>query len=38
VIFDRALRTDMAEAAWTIGQMLPDWSTQARAFADAITA
>ena len=36
LIFDRALRADMAEAAWAIGRMLPDWATQARAFAEAL--
>jgi glycosyltransferase involved in cell wall biosynthesis len=36
VIFDRALRAEMADAAWEIGQTLPDWPTQARAFAAAL--
>jgi glycosyltransferase involved in cell wall biosynthesis len=36
VIFDTTLRSSMAEAAWQIGQTLPDWPTQARAFATAI--
>ncbi len=34
VIFDTALRADMAEAAWCIGRSLPDWPTQAAHFAD----
>ena len=36
VIFDTALRAAMAEAAWQIGQNLPGWDTQARAFAAAL--
>ncbi len=36
LIFDTALRRDMAEAAWQVGQTLPDWPTQARAFAMAL--
>jgi glycosyltransferase involved in cell wall biosynthesis len=36
VIFDRALRADMAEAAWKIGDALPSWRTQAQALVDAI--
>jgi glycosyltransferase involved in cell wall biosynthesis len=36
VIFDQALRRDMADAAWSIGGALPDWPAQARAFADAL--
>jgi glycosyltransferase involved in cell wall biosynthesis len=35
-IFDAGLRRDMAEAAWQLGQSLPSWETQARAFADAL--
>jgi glycosyltransferase involved in cell wall biosynthesis len=33
VIFDGALRQEMADAAWTIGRSLPDWPAQAAAFA-----
>ncbi len=29
VLFDAALRADMAEAAWRAGQLLPSWTTQA---------
>jgi glycosyltransferase involved in cell wall biosynthesis len=36
VIFDTALRHDFAEAAWAIGQTLPDWAAQADAFARAL--
>lgn len=36
VIFDQALRQAMAEAAWTVGSTLPDWSAQAARFAAAI--
>ncbi len=36
IIFNRELRRSMAEAAWRIGQTLPDWSTQAREFAQAL--
>ena len=32
VIFDRALRAQMAEAAWQAGQRLPRWSDRAAAF------
>ena len=35
-IFDVTLRRDMAEAAWRLGQSLPSWEMQARAFADAL--
>jgi glycosyltransferase involved in cell wall biosynthesis len=35
-IFDRELRHDMGDAAWTIGQNLPDWEGQARAFAEVL--
>jgi glycosyltransferase involved in cell wall biosynthesis len=36
VIFDTALRAEMAEAAWGIGQSLPDWPAQADLFAAAL--
>ena len=36
LIFDTALRQTMADAAWEIGQGLPDWATQARAFLAAL--
>ncbi|MCW3475129.1 glycosyltransferase family 4 protein [Limobrevibacterium gyesilva] len=36
LIFDVPLRHDAAGAAWKIGQTLPDWTTQARAFAAAL--
>ncbi|HEX3347305.1 MAG TPA: glycosyltransferase family 4 protein [Acetobacteraceae bacterium] len=36
MIFDTALRRALAEAAWQIGRSLPDWNTQARAFAAAL--
>jgi len=36
MIFDRALRRHMAETAWTAGQRLPGWPTQARCFLDAL--
>jgi glycosyltransferase involved in cell wall biosynthesis len=36
MIFDAALRRYMAEAAWSAGQTLPTWDTQARAFAAAL--
>lgn len=32
VIYDRALRAQMAEAAWTAGQRLPRWPDRAAAF------
>lgn len=32
-IFDRALRAEMAEAAWRAGQKLPRWTDRATAFA-----
>jgi glycosyltransferase involved in cell wall biosynthesis len=38
VIFDTALRADMAEAAWRVGETLPDWPAQADAFAAALAA
>jgi glycosyltransferase involved in cell wall biosynthesis len=36
MIFDVPLRRDCAEAAWQIGQTLPGWEAEARAFADAL--
>jgi glycosyltransferase involved in cell wall biosynthesis len=36
VIFGTELRHGMAEAAWQVGQTLPDWQTQAHAFAQAL--
>ena len=36
LIFDTDLRRDAAEAAWQIGQTLPGWDDQARAFAAAL--
>lgn len=36
MIFDTALRAQMAQAALTAGAALPSWSTQAHAFADVI--
>jgi glycosyltransferase involved in cell wall biosynthesis len=36
VIFCADLRHDMAAAAWQLGQRLPSWDAQARAFADAL--
>jgi len=36
LIFDVELRSDCAEAAWQIGQALPGWDDQARAFAAAL--
>jgi glycosyltransferase involved in cell wall biosynthesis len=36
IIFGTALRRDMAAAAWRVGQSLPDWPTQAKAFAAAL--
>ncbi len=38
VIFDTALRADMAEAAWRVGQALPDWPAQAERFVAATLA
>jgi glycosyltransferase involved in cell wall biosynthesis len=38
VIFDTALRADMAEAAWHVGTRLPDWPAQCDAFAAALPA
>jgi glycosyltransferase involved in cell wall biosynthesis len=36
VIFDTALRADMAEAAWQSGRALPDWPAQAARFIEAV--
>jgi glycosyltransferase involved in cell wall biosynthesis len=36
LIFDRALRRDMAEAAWQAGQALPSWPEQAGRMAEII--
>ena len=36
MIFDAALRRYMAGAAWSVGQALPTWEMQARAFAAAL--
>jgi glycosyltransferase involved in cell wall biosynthesis len=36
LIFGSRLRHVMAEAAWQVGQSLPDWRTQARVFAEAL--
>jgi glycosyltransferase involved in cell wall biosynthesis len=36
VIFGTALRREMAESAWHVGQALPSWDTQAREFAQAL--
>jgi glycosyltransferase involved in cell wall biosynthesis len=38
LIFDTALRADMADAAWRIGERLPDWPAQCDAFAAALVA
>jgi glycosyltransferase involved in cell wall biosynthesis len=35
LIFDPALRTDMAQAAWETGQTLPRWTHQAARFVEA---
>lgn len=37
VIFSASLRQEMGEEAWKIGQTLPRWETQVRAFADVLT-
>ena len=37
LIFDVKLRHDVAEAAWQVGQTLPDWPAQARLFAAALS-
>jgi len=36
MIFGTALRREMAEAAWQVGQTLPSWHTQVTAFAEAL--
>ncbi len=36
LIFGSALRRDMAEAAWHVGQTLPSWDMQVREFAQAL--
>lgn len=36
LLFDAKLRATMADAAWILGQTLPDWPTQARLFVAAI--
>ena len=36
MIFGTGLRREMAEAAWQVGQTLPNWPTQARIFAQAL--
>jgi len=36
LIFGTGLRREMADAAWQVGQTLPDWRTQAREFAQAL--
>ena len=36
MIFGTALRREMAEAAWQVGQTLPSWPTQVREFAQAL--
>ncbi len=35
LIFDTALRADMADAAWLLGRTLPDWASQAARFVEA---
>ena len=37
VMFDAALRAEMADAAWHIGQTLPDWPAQAELFLSALS-
>ncbi len=36
MIFDTGLRRSMTEAAWQVGQTLPDWQAQVREFAQAL--
>ena len=36
LIYDTSLRAEMRAAAWQAGHALPDWTTQARAFATAL--
>lgn len=36
LMFGAGLRREMAEAAWRVGQTLPDWPTQVREFAQAL--
>jgi len=36
LVFNPGLRADFAEAAWHVGQTLPDWPAQVRAFATAL--
>ncbi len=36
IIYDRAVRLAMADAAWQAGAALPDWATQVRRFAAAL--
>jgi glycosyltransferase involved in cell wall biosynthesis len=36
LIFDKGLRAEAAEAAWQVGQTLPDWPTQTAKFAGVI--
>jgi glycosyltransferase involved in cell wall biosynthesis len=36
LIFDATLRRDVAEAAWQVGQALPNWRTQVGKFAEAL--
>jgi glycosyltransferase involved in cell wall biosynthesis len=37
IIFDPALRADMADAAWQAGQALPSWAQQAAQFVEAVS-
>ena len=36
LIYDRALRRDLADGAWQAGQAMPGWAEQARRFVEAI--